>query len=150
MQWQCSSFLELSPKALYEILKARAEVFIVEQQCAYLDIDGIDEHAYHLVLYNNVGVLMAYARLVPPGLKFQEPSIGRVLTTKVARGKGFGRRLMQESILRLTTLYPDFPIRISAQAYLEKFYNEFGFVRVSENYNEDGIAHLEMLRSSAV
>ncbi len=146
MQWQCSLFSELSPKTLYEILKARAEVFIVEQQCAYLDIDGIDEQAHHLVLYNDFGDLVAYARLVPPRLKFQEPSIGRVLTTKAVRGKGFGRRLMQESISRLTALYPNFPIRISAQAYLETFYNAFGFVRVSENYDEDGIAHLEMLR----
>ncbi len=146
MQWECSSFSELSPKALYKILKARAEVFIVEQQCAYLDIDGIDEHAHHLVLYADSGELIAYARLVPPHLKFQEPSIGRVLTTQAARGKGFGRQLMQESISRLTALYPNSPIRISAQAYLEGFYNTFGFVRVSDNYDEDGILHLDMLR----
>ncbi len=146
MQWQFSSFSELTPKALYEILKARAEVFVVEQQCAYLDMDGIDEQSYHLVLYNDFGELAAYSRLVPPNVKFQEPSIGRVLTTQAARGKGFGRRLMQESIARVIALYPTLPIRISAQAYLEKFYNDFGFVRVSNNYDEDGILHLEMLR----
>ncbi len=146
MHWQCSSFSELSPKALYTILKARAEVFVVEQQCAYLDMDGIDEHSHHLVLYNDFGELAAYSRLVPPNIKFQEPSIGRVLTTRGARRKGFGRQLMQESILRITALYPNAPIRISAQAYLEKFYNDFGFVRVSDNYDEDGIPHLEMLR----
>ncbi len=146
MHWHCSPFSELSPKALYEVLKARAEVFVVEQQCAYLDLDGIDEHAHHLVLYADSGSLVAYARLVPPHLKFQEPSIGRVLTVQAARGKGFGRRLMQESISRLTALYPNSPIRISAQAYLEGFYNTFGFVRVSDNYDEDGILHLDMLR----
>ncbi|MFQ3598103.1 MAG: GNAT family N-acetyltransferase [Chloroherpetonaceae bacterium] len=146
MQWQCSSFAELSPKALYDILKARADVFVVEQQCAYLDLDGIDEHAHHLVLYGDFGDLVAYARLVPPHLKFQEPSIGRVLTVQAARGKGFGRRLMQESISRLTALYPNAPIRIGAQAYLETFYSAFGFVRVSDNYDDDGIPHLEMLR----
>ncbi len=146
MQWQCSTFSNLSPKSLYEILKARAEVFIVEQRCAYLDLDGIDEHAHHLVLQNERGDLLAYARLIPPMVKFEEPSIGRVLTTQRARGKGFGRFLMQESILRTTALYPALPIRISAQAYLEKFYSDFGFVRISENYDEDGIAHLEMLR----
>ena len=146
MQWQCSSFSELTPKALYEILKARAEVFVVEQQCAYLDMDGVDEHSHHLVLLSEHGEILAYSRLVPPNVKFQEPSIGRVLTTQAARGKGFGRRLMQESIARVTALYPTLPIRISAQAYLEKFYNDFGFVRVSNNYDEDGIPHLEMLR----
>lgn len=146
MQWQCSSFSELSPKALYEILKARAEVFVVEQQCAYLDMDGTDEHSHHLVLLSEHGEILAYSRLVPPNIKFQEPSIGRVLTTRGARGKGFGRRLMQESIARVTALYPTLPIRISAQAYLEKFYNDFGFVRVSNDYDEDGIPHLEMLR----
>jgi len=146
MQWQCSTFSDLSPKSLYEILKARAEVFIVEQRCAYLDLDGIDEHAHHLVLQSKCGDLLAYARLIPPTVKFEEPSIGRVLTTQRARGKGFGRLLMQESISRLNPLYPALPIRISAQAYLEKFYSDFGFVRVSENYDEDGIEHLEMLR----
>lgn len=149
MHWQFSSFSELSPKTLYDILKSRAEVFVVEQRCAYLDMDGLDEHAHHLVLYSDSGNLIAYARLVPPDVKFREPSIGRVLTTQAARGRGFGRRLMQESILRTSALYPNFPIRLSAQAYLEKFYNEFGFVRVSDNYNEDGIPHLEMLRPIA-
>ncbi|MGQ9806656.1 MAG: GNAT family N-acetyltransferase [Chlorobiales bacterium] len=146
MQWRFSSFSELSPKALYDILKARAEVFVVEQQCAYLDLDGIDEHSHHLVLYSDFGDLAAYARLIPPSIKFQEPSIGRVLTTQAARGKGFGRQLMQESICRISALYPNAPIRISAQAYLETFYNGFGFVRISDNYDEDGIPHLEMLR----
>lgn len=146
MQWQFSSFSELSPKALYDILKARAEVFVVEQQCAYLDLDGIDEHSHHLVLYSDFGDLVAYARLIPPSIKFQEPSIGRVLTTQAARGKGFGRQLMQEGICRISALYPNAPIRISAQAYLETFYNRFGFVRISDNYDEDGIPHLEMLR----
>jgi ElaA protein len=146
MQWQCSTFSDLSPKSLYEILKARAEVFIVEQHCAYLYLDGIDEYAHHLVLQGESRDLVAYARLIPPMVKFEEPSIGRVLTAQNARGKGFGRHLMQESILRTNALYPAFPIRISAQAYLEKFYSDFGFVRVSDNYDEDGIAHLEMLR----
>ncbi len=146
MQWQCSTFSDLSPKSLYEILKARTEVFIVEQRCAYLDLDGIDEHAHHLVLHDKSGDLLAYARLIPPTVKFEEPSIGRVLTTQRARGKGLGRLLMHESISRLNALYPALPIRISAQSYLETFYSNFGFVRVSENYDEDGIEHLEMLR----
>lgn len=147
MQWQFLSFTELSPKTLYDILKGRAEVFVVEQQCAYLDMDGIDAHAHHLSLYSDFGDLIAYSRLVPPNLMFQEPSIGRVLTRQDSRGKGFGRELMRESIARATARYPNVGIRISAQAYLEKFYNDFGFLRVSDNYDEDGIAHLEMLRA---
>ncbi len=146
MQWHCASFSELSPKVLYDILKARAEVFVVEQRCAYLDLDGIDEHAHHLVLQSENGDLLAYARLIPPMVKFEEPSIGRVLTTPAARGKGYGRLLMQESISRLNALYPNSSIRISAQAYLETFYNGFGFVRISDEYDEDGIPHIEMLR----
>jgi ElaA protein len=146
MQWHCALFSELSPKALYEILKARAEVFVVEQRCAYLDLDGIDEHAHHLVLQNERGDLLAYARLIPPTVKFEEASIGRVLTTQRARGNGYGRLLMRESISRLNALYPNSPIRISAQAYLEAFYNSFGFVRISDEYDEDGIPHIEMLR----
>ncbi len=150
MQWHCASFSELSPKALYEILKARAEVFVVEQRCAYLDLDGIDEHAHHLVLQSERGDLLAYARLIPPTVKFQEPSIGRVLTTPAARRKGYGRLLMQESLSRLNALYPHSPIRISAQAYLEPFYNSFGFMRISDEYDEDGIPHIEMLRQERV
>jgi ElaA protein len=149
MQWQYSSFSELSPKALYDILKARAEVFIVEQRCAYLDLDGIDELAHHLVLRNDRSDLVAYARLIPPSVKFQEPSIGRVLTTRSARRKGFGRLLVRESLSRLNALYPNLPIRISAQTYLETFYNDFGFVRTSDEYDEDGIPHIEMLRQHA-
>ncbi|MCS6988875.1 MAG: GNAT family N-acetyltransferase [Chloroherpetonaceae bacterium] len=148
MRWEFSAFAELSPKALHEILKARAEVFVVEQRCAYLDPDDFDELAHHLVLRGERGELVAYSRLLPPKTKHQEASIGRALTTKAARRKGFGRLLMRESLARAARLYPDSPIRIEAQAHLEKFYNEFGFERVSELYEMDGIPHIEMLRKN--
>lgn len=149
MEWRLSSFSELSPKELYDILKARAEVFVVEQRCAYLDMDGLDEASHHLVLRNERGELMAYSRLVPPKAKFEEPSIGRVLTTRESRGKGFGRLVMQESVARIEQMHPRLNIRIGAQAYLESFYNGFGFERVSDEYDEDGIPHVEMLRRNA-
>ena len=92
------------------------------------------------------GPLIAYARLVPPGLKFAEPSIGRVLTASRARRSGAGRELMREAVARVRAMWPGHPIRIGAQRYLERFYGEFGFVQVSEPYDEDGIPHIEMLR----
>jgi ElaA protein len=143
--WQLSHFSELALSELYEILKARAEVFVVEQTCAYLDLDGVDAHCHHLMLRNEARDLLAYARLIPPNLKFEPASIGRVITAKKSRGKGLGRLVMQESILRLRALYPNAAIQIAAQAHLEKFYESFGFYRISEEYDEDGIAHINML-----
>lgn len=148
MPWECAAFAELSAKALYEILKARAEVFVVEQRCAYLDLDGYDERAHHLVWRGERGELLAYSRLLPPRTKFLEVSFGRTLVPKAARGKGFGRLVVRESLARLERLYPDSPVRIGAQAYLERFYAKFGFERVSDLYDEDGIPHIEMRRDA--
>jgi ElaA protein len=92
--------------------------------------------------------LVAYCRIVPPGVKFSEPSIGRVLTTAEARRSGVGRALMREAVARTSALWPGRPIRIGAQRYLERFYGDFGFVRASEPYDEDGIPHIEMVRAA--
>ena len=129
---------------------------MLEQKCAFQDVDGADPECWHLLgragppsgegRGEGHGPLLAYARLVPPGVKFAEPSIGRVLTTAAARRSGAGRALMREAIARIEALWPGRPVRIGAQRYLERFYGEFGFVQVSEPYDEDGIQHIEMLR----
>ena len=123
----------------------REEVFIVEQKCLYQDADGRDLLAQHLLGYRGTE-LIAYARVLPGGTRFPEISIGRVLTSPRARRSGAGRALMEEAIARIGRQHGPSPIRISAQAYLEKFYASLGFVRVSDSYLEDGIPHYEMLR----
>ncbi len=130
---------------LYEALVARQEVFVVEQKCAFLDADGSDPKAWHL-LGRLDGELAAYARLFPPGVKYEEASIGRVLTTRAGRGRNFGRALMAEAIRRMDELFPEQPIRIGAQLYLRRFYESFAFEAASAVYIEDDIPHVEMLR----
>jgi ElaA protein len=147
--WQWKRFADLAPAELYAILAARAEVFIVEQACAFLDLDGLDEDAWHLCGWaesDGARSLAAYLRLIAPGRKYSEPSIGRVLTTAAFRRAGLGRAAMLEGLAHASTLYPGLPIRIGAQQRLERFYREMGFDTVSAPYQEDNIAHVEMLR----
>ena len=149
IKWQWSSFDELSLHELYEILKIRQAIFIVEQNCAYLDADDLDQVAWHLIGWRegaNKKNCVAYLRVVFPGGKFPEPSIGRVLVTPELRKTGLGKKLTGEAIARIADEYPNTAIRISAQQHLEKYYSEFGFKAVSKPYNEDGIPHIEMLR----
>jgi ElaA protein len=149
--WKCAPFAELSPREIHDLYQARVGVFVLEQKCAFQDVDGADPECWHLLgrkTATSPGPLIAYARLVPPGLKFSEPSIGRVLTTSGARRSGAGRELMREAVGRVRGMWPGRPIRIGAQQYLERFYGEFGFVQVSEPYDEDGIPHIEMLRAA--
>jgi ElaA protein len=122
-------------------------VFVVEQRCPYLDADGRDSHSLHLLGRNAGGELAVYLRIVEPGYRFPEPSIGRVVTRSCDRGKGWGRVLMLEGIRHCREVYPGLPIRISAQHYLEKFYNGLGFVTEGEGnpYDEDGIPHVQMI-----
>lgn len=145
LAWKFLPFRSLTPDQLYDLLKLRQEVFVVEQECAYLDADGADPHAHHLLGYDAEGELTAYLRLVKPGIKYAEPSIGRVITRLSARRRNLGRELMREGIRRAHQLYPGQGIRISAQARLERFYRELGFTTVGGPYDEDGIPHLEML-----
>lgn len=147
--WQWLRFSELSADQLYEILRVRQKVFTVEQDCAYQDADGKDRYARHLAAWRantDSPQLLAYLRVVIPGVKYAEPSIGRVLTAKSARGTGLGRELMRRAIAHTQAEFPGRAIRISAQEYLQRFYREFGFEQVSEPYDEDGIPHIEMLR----
>jgi ElaA protein len=136
---------------LYAALAARQQAFAVEQDCAYLDADGLDLHAWHLLGWEGerpAPELTAYLRVVDPGRKFAEPSIGRVLTVAARRGTGIGRALMVEGIARTASVWPGQPIRIAAQQRLEAFYASLGFRTVSAPYAEDGIAHIGMLRDA--
>lgn len=151
--WSCKAFEALSNIELYQILAARAAVFVVEQNCVYQDADTADFDCYHLAAWlpgtDGRATLAAYVRLVPPGLKFAEASIGRVLTSQFARRRKLGAVLMTRAIAACHALFGVAPIRIGAQKYLEHFYRRLGFVTVSEIYDEDGIPHIEMLRPAA-
>jgi ElaA protein len=149
--WRFAPFEKLTPREVHDLLQARSDVFVVEQDCVFPDVDGRDPQCWHLIGRESASAdspLLAYCRLVPPGVKYEEPSIGRVLTTAAGRGQGAGRELMAEAISRLEALWPGRAVRIGAQQYLEKFYGSFGFVRVSEPYDEDGILHIDMVRAA--
>jgi len=142
-EFSCQSFDELSNNDLYELLKLRSAVFVVEQNCVFPDMDDCDQAAMHLLVKVD-GILVAYARLLAAGSKYDGPSIGRVVTAESVRRDGYGRALMAESINYCKKLWPGETIIISAQQYLEEFYKSFGFETVSEPYLEDDIYHLEM------
>lgn len=147
ISWQCARFTELSVTQLYRILAARSEVFVLEQNCVYQDMDDTDLVSLHLSAWIEGQQVAAYLRIVPPGLKFTEVSLGRVITSKAARGSGIGKQLLAKGLEQIEIAYPAQAVRISAQHYLEKFYQSFGFVTVSEMYLEDDIPHIEMLRT---
>ena len=143
--WGFNHFDKLKVTALYAILRGRSQVFVVEQNCVYLDMDNCDQNCYHLSAWNQDGQLAAYLRVVPPGLKFVEASLGRVISTESSRGTGAGKELLKRGIQACQDLYPNTAIRIGAQYYLESFYRSFGFQTVSDIYLEDDIQHVEMI-----
>ncbi len=144
--WKVKKFEELSTEDLYKILNARNEVFVVEQNCIYLDTDGSDEKAWHLWAEYD-GKVGAYCRFFPPRVKYPEASIGRVLTTKSSRGTGIGRQMITYAVSCIENLFNTSEIRISAQDYLINFYQSFGFIDTGNKYFEDEIPHTEMLRN---
>jgi ElaA protein len=149
IEWQWRSFDELSNTELYEVLAERQKVFVLEQQCFYNDFDGLDPGAHHLLGWREADgrrELAAYLRCLAPGAKYQEMSLGRVLTTQAARGSGAGRELLARGIALAERQHPGHQIRIGAQQYLERFYQSFGFRTISAPYDEDGIMHVDMLR----
>jgi ElaA protein len=149
VEWQWSAFDELDTHALYAILAQRQDVFVLEQQCLFQDLDGIDQLSHHLLAWqmrDGRRVLSAYLRSVPPGINFAEASLGRVLCARAARGTGLGKRLFAEGVRRIVAQYPGQPVRIGAQQYLEQFYAGFGFQTCSQPYLEDAIWHVEMVR----
>lgn len=145
MNWTWQRFAELGVDNLYDALALRCRVFVLEQG-PYLDPDGLDRQSWHLLGRDEAGTLQAYLRVVDPGLKYTEPSIGRVITAPEVRGTGLGRRLFAEGVARCESAWPGLGIRISAQAHLEPLYGSYGFIRVGANYLEDGIPHVEMLK----
>ena len=145
MRWACLAFGELSVQQLYAVLALRSEVFVVEQNCVFLDIDGIDPQTWHLLGTGDDGALKAYARLLPPGMKSATDAvIGRVVTSPTARSGGVGRALMAEAVKQCERRWPGHAITLHAQAHLERFYASFGFAPIGDQYMEDGIAHQEM------
>ena len=144
MNWQIKSFNELSNIELYKILKARSEVFVVEQTCPFLDIDGKDFDCYHIFLEDKNEIL-AYARILPKGVAYKEASIGRVIVSINHRIHGYGRTLMSKAIEFILKELNEPEIKIQAQSYLCKFYGSLGFKAISEEYLEDDIPHVDML-----
>jgi ElaA protein len=142
--WTCKKFEALTPDDLYTILRLRSEVFVVEQNCVFLDMDNKDQHCDHLMCWED-NKLVAYARIVPAGISYGESSIGRIVSSPSARGQGLGKDLLTQSIETLYRLHGKRVIRIGAQLYLKKFYESFGFEQAGEIYLEDGIEHIEML-----
>lgn len=145
LNWKLIPYDALTKEQLYELMVLRQLVFVVEQDCPYLDADGKDQKSWHLLGYGN-DKLAAYARLVAPGISYAEPSIGRIVSSPEFRGTGLGKELMVVAIAELQRHFGVLPIRISGQLYLRKFYEGFGFETVGEQYLEDNIPHIEMLR----
>jgi ElaA protein len=146
IEWLLKKFEELTPYQLYALLQLRSEVFVVEQNCVFLDADDKDQNAYHFMGFDT-NKLVAYTRLVPPGEIYEQASIGRVVTSPLVRGSGAGKELMNKSIEAVYTLFGIQPIKIGAQLYLKQFYESLGFRQVSAMYLEDGIEHIYMIKS---
>ncbi len=143
--YQCLAFKQLSLQQLYDIMVLRQQVFVVEQHCPYLDADGKDPQAHHLLGLQN-GALRSYARLLPPGSDYPDyAALGRIVTHPSARQKGLGRDLLRRALSEVTSLYGPVGVKISAQTYLIRFYESFGFAKVGEEYLEDDIPHIGMV-----
>jgi ElaA protein len=142
----CKPFAELTPAQLYDALRLRSEVFVVEQNCVFLDMDNKDGECFHLLLYDE-NTLIACARIVPPGLSYKEMSIGRIVTSPLVRGKGFGKIIVAQAIEVCYQFFGKGPIKIGAQLYAKAFYEQFGFEQAGEVYDEDGIDHIPMIKA---
>lgn len=139
----CKKFNELTLEELYEILKLRSEVFVVEQNCIYNDIDGKDLTSSHIMIKEN-GKIKAYLRALQPGVSYEDASLGRVLVSPDARGKGYAKAIVTKGVEYILNNFNTTKITIGAQEYLKNFYSEIGFKPISEVYDEDGIPHLDM------
>lgn len=148
--WHCKKFDELLPEELYDLLKLRSQVFVVEQQAVYLDLDDRDQHGFHLMLKDSAGRLIACCRLLPPGILYPEAVIGRVVVDPAWRGRGLAHELMQQAVPRCLELFDIRQIHISAQKHLQNFYSQHGFQPITEEYLEDGIPHVGMLLDASI
>ncbi len=149
IDWDIKSFKKLGTDELYGLLKLRVDVFVVEQNCPYPEIDGRDRHpeTLHLVGKNKDGEILSYLRILPPGLRFEQVSIGRVVVNKNSRGQGISEAMLKIALDQIHRTWPNEDVKISAQLYLRDFYQSHGFEAVSKNYLEDGIPHIDMVRN---
>ncbi len=152
IQWNSTFFKDLTVQQLYDVLQLRVDVFVVEQKCAYRDLDEYDRHpeTRHLSGREEGEQLIAYARILPPSLRYPEVNLGRVVVKADFRRQGIGHQLLQAALQEISGCWPKTPIRISAQEYLQAFYSKYGFFRVSEVYLEDGIPHVEMVKDMKI
>lgn len=146
LRWTWHAWRDFTPDMLYAVLRLRSAIFVVEQDCVFPDMDGRDPACEHLCGWNDAGELIAYLRLVPPGVRTPEVSLGRVVVAAAARGRGLGRAVMLEGLRGCARLHPGQPVKVSAQQHLESFYASLGFRTVSAPYDEDGILHVDMVR----
>jgi ElaA protein len=149
LTWQWTRFPGLRGDDVYDMLALRSQIFVLEQECAYLDPDGLDRQSWHLLGREDDGALLAYLRVVDPGVKYEVPSIGRVVVNPAKRGSGLGHVLMHEALRRCDALWPGEANRIGAQAHLQGFYGRHGYVAVGEQYLEDDIPHITMERPAS-
>jgi len=148
MSWKIKTFDALTNRQLYQILKLRSEIFVVEQNCVYQDLDDKDQKAIHF-FREKKGKILAYTRLFKPGDYYKEAAIGRVIVNNENRGTGLGHELIKQSIIKTRELFGEnIPIKIGAQTYLKSFYEKHGFKKISEEYLEDGIPHIHMLNKN--
>jgi ElaA protein len=151
IRYRCKKFSDLSVFELYAIMRLRQEVFILEQDCNYLDADGRDEAGIHILGEDEYGNLHCYARLLPEGIPYEGyVSIGRVINSKAVRRRGEGEKLMRYAMQQVKKYYDDTPVKISAQSYLLNFYRKFGFETVGEEYLEDDIPHTAMISKGLI
>lgn len=146
--WHWKTFAELTVSDLYDLLKLRQDVFLIEQDCLYADLDGWDDRARHLLACNGAGELVAYCRAFRSGIKYPGASIGRVITAESYRGQGIGHEMIDRSVAFCREQEPKCAIRIVAQSHLKKFYGEHGFECVSEEFEEHGIPHVTLMLTS--
>ena len=144
MEWNCQILGQMDGREVYDMLRLRVDVFVVEQCCAYPELDGLDDEAIHIIGRDSHGIA-AYARLLPPGVKYEVPAIGRVIVRSDRRGTGLGHELMKKALVRSVSEWEPEQIRLQAQFHLKDFYEGHGFTAISEPYDEDGIPHVDMV-----
>ncbi len=150
IQWKVKTFQQLTVEQLFEILQLRVDVFVVEQHCPYRELDEHDRHpeTRHVSGRNEGGQLIAYTRILPPGLRYPEANLGRFVVKADFRKQGIGHQLLQTALQEISGCWPENPIKISAQSHLHRFYAQYGFIQVTDGYLEDGIPHVDMVKVS--
>lgn len=146
LRWTWYPWERMTRDTVYAVMRLRSAIFVVEQNCVFPDMDGRDPACEHLCGRSDAGELLAYLRLLPPGVRTPEVSLGRVVVVAAARGRGLGRAAMAEGLRRCAQQYPGAPVKVSAQRHLEPFYTSLGFRAVGAPYDEDGILHVDMVR----